>query len=103
MICPQLSGIDLDGKLVKVECLKHECPKYTQVMGSNPNTGQEISEWKCADAWVPLLLIENSMQQHQTGAAVESFRNEMASDNRAVLALAGKAVDRQENEPRLIG
>jgi hypothetical protein len=34
-------------------------------------------------AWLPMLLIENSMQQRSTSAAVESFRNEMASANQA--------------------
>jgi hypothetical protein len=32
-------------------------------------------------AWLPMLLIENSQQQRQTGAAVESFRNEMVKAN----------------------
>jgi len=30
---------------------------------------------------MPLLLIENSQMQRQTGAAVESFRNEMVRAN----------------------
>lgn len=33
--------------------------------------------------WIPILLIENSQQQRQTGAAVESFRNEMTKSNEA--------------------
>lgn len=32
-------------------------------------------------AWLPVLMIENSQQQRQTGAAVESFRNEMVRAN----------------------
>ncbi|MGO4836635.1 hypothetical protein AB4144_30755, partial [Rhizobiaceae sp. 2RAB30] len=38
-------------------------------------------EWNCTIAFLPLLLIENSGQQRQTGAAVESFRNEMVKAN----------------------
>jgi hypothetical protein len=30
---------------------------------------------------MPVLMIENSQQQRQTGAAVESFRNEMVKAN----------------------
>jgi hypothetical protein len=30
---------------------------------------------------MPILMIENSQQQRQTGAAVESFRNEMVKSN----------------------
>jgi hypothetical protein len=32
-------------------------------------------------AWMPMLTIENSQQQRQTGAAIESFRNEMVKAN----------------------
>jgi hypothetical protein len=47
-------------------------------------------------AWfikVPIMMIENSQMQRQTGAAVESFRNEMVKSNevgqRVLLAAAG--------------
>ena len=42
----------------------------------NPNTGEEVDDWSCAVTWLPSLMIENSQQQRQTGAAIESFRNE---------------------------
>ena len=45
------------------------------------NTGNQVDEYQCAIAWMPMLLIENSGQQRQTGAAVESFRNEMVKSN----------------------
>lgn len=63
--------------LLKKECVSLQCAWFTQVRGTNPNTGQEVDEWACAMAWLPVLLIENSQQQRQTGAAVESFRNEV--------------------------
>ena len=56
-----------------------------QVRGTNPNTGQEVDEWDCSIKWLPMLLIENSQQQRQTGAAVESFRNEMVKANVSML------------------
>ena len=62
-------------------CKELECAWFTQVRGTNPNTGKEVDEWACAIAWLPMLLIENSQQQRQTGAAVESFRNEMVKAN----------------------
>jgi hypothetical protein len=67
--------------LVKEDCLGLKCNWFTQVRGMNPNTGKEVDEWACAVAWLPMLLIENSQQQRQTGAAVESFRNEMVKSN----------------------
>lgn len=79
--------------LIKDECVGIKCSWMTQVRGMNPNTGAEIDEWHCAIAWMPVLMIENSQQQRQTGAAVESFRNEMVKANevsqQVLLAAAG--------------
>lgn len=60
---------------------KGQCRLWMQIIGTNPNTGEPINRWDCADAWMPLLLIENSQMQRQTGAAVESFRNEVVRLN----------------------
>lgn len=49
--------------------------------GRNPNTGEDIDEWGCSITWLPLLLVENAQMSRQTGAAVESFRNEMVKAN----------------------
>jgi hypothetical protein len=67
--------------LIKKDCIGLQCSWFTQVRGTNPNTGKEIDNWSCAVTWLPVLLIENSQQQRQTGAAVESFRNEMSKNN----------------------
>jgi len=67
--------------LIKEDCCQLKCAFFTQVRGNNPNTGEEVDEWACAIAWMPVLMIENSQQQRQTGAAVESFRNEMVKNN----------------------
>ncbi len=61
------------------------CPMWQHIRGRNPNTGEEFDKWDCALALMPVLTIENSMQQRQTGAAVESFRNEMVRLNRVGL------------------
>ena len=62
--------------LIKKDCIGLKCSWYTQMRGKNPNTGEDIDEWGCAVTWLPLLLVENAQQSRQTGAAVESFRNE---------------------------
>lgn len=62
-------------------CKQLECAWFMKIRGTNPNTGQDVDEWGCSIAWMPILLIENSQQQRQTGAAVESFRNEMIKAN----------------------
>lgn len=59
----------------------HRCAWYIEVHGTNPNTGDVVKDWACSMAWMPMLMIENSQQQRSTGAAVESFRNEMVKAN----------------------
>ena len=72
----------------------HRCAWFIKLAGNNPSTGESVDEQGCAMSWVPILLIENSKQQRSTGAAVESFRNEMASASEAshrILAFAAGA------------
>ena len=61
----------------------HRCAWYTTLAGTNPNTGDKVDEKGCAMAWLPMLMIENSMQQRSTSAAVESFRNETMQANQS--------------------
>ena len=70
-----------DCPLWKAPCKEHQCRWYIQVQGHNPNTGEQFNKWDCAISWLPILLIENSKMQRETGAAVESFRNEMVVAN----------------------
>lgn len=73
--------------LVKGPCKKLECLWFIKLQGTNPQTGQAVDEYNCAVAWLPMLLIENAQMSKQTGAAVESFRNEMSTQN-GVLGVA---------------
>ena len=50
-------------------------------MGKNPNTGEDINRFDCVVTWLPMLLIEGAQQTRQSGAAIESFRNEMVRLN----------------------
>lgn len=82
--------------LIKKDCVETKCSWFTQVRGHNPNTGEEVDEWGCAITWLPMLTIENSQQQRQTGAAVESFRNEMVKAqqaSQAVLLTTARLID----------
>lgn len=76
MMCP------LWRKPMKQVC--HKCEWWTQVRGKHPQSEEIIDQWGCAIAWMPVLMIENSQQQRHTGAAVESFRNEMVRANEVV-------------------
>jgi hypothetical protein len=55
----------------------HTCPMWTQLRGRNPNTGEEVDQWNCSLATLPMLLVENAQQARAAGAATESFRNEV--------------------------
>jgi hypothetical protein len=81
---------------VDVSKVCHKCPWWTQIRGTNPNSGEPVDRWQCAIAWLPMLLIENTQMQHQTGAAVESFRNGMVA---GVIEAVGQAA---ENAGRLL-
>jgi hypothetical protein len=74
-------------------CRQLECAWFMKIVGKNPNTGADIEDWGCSMAWLPIMMIENSQQQRSTGAAVESFRNEMVKANevgqKVLLAAAG--------------
>jgi hypothetical protein len=67
--------------LIKKDCIGLKCAWFTRVQGVDKNTGKEVDEYQCAIAWMPMLLVENSGTQRETGAAVESFRNEMVKAN----------------------
>ena len=67
--------------LIKKDCVGLTCVWYTRVQGYDVNSGNQVDNYECAISWLPMLLIENSGQQRQTGAAVESFRNEMVKAN----------------------
>ncbi len=70
-----------DCPLWKAPCKEHACRWYIQVQGMHPQTGEQFNRWDCAISWLPVLLVENSKMQRETGAAVESFRNEMVVAN----------------------
>jgi hypothetical protein len=72
-----------------VSTVCHKCEFYTHVRGKNPQSEETVDRYACAIAWLPTLMIENSQMQRQTGAAVESFRNEVVdAANRSMAARA---------------
>lgn len=77
-------------------CRQMDCAWFIQVRGTNPNSGKEVDEWACSMAWMPILMIENSQQQRSTGAAVETFRNEMVKANQTNTAVLLKSIDVQK-------
>ena len=67
------------------DCMEHKCDWYINVLGTHPQSGETINRWGCSMSFLPMLMIENSQQQRSTGAAIESFRNEMVKGNQDLL------------------
>jgi hypothetical protein len=92
---------DPDGKcpLLNKKCIKHQCIWFNMLQGKHPQSGQNVQEWGCSIAWIPLLLVENTGKQVQTNAAVESFRNEMVKANMVTLALVNEQSKKEKEDP----
>jgi hypothetical protein len=67
--------------LIKKDCVQLQCAWFTQLRGTHPQTGQEIDEWMCAIASMPMLQIEVAKQARSGAAATESFRNEVVKES----------------------
>lgn len=57
------------------------CGWFTKMAGQD-ETGKDIEEWRCAMAWMPLLMLEASKTNRGQTAALESFRNDMVDGQR---------------------
>jgi hypothetical protein len=88
--------------LIKKDCVGLTCAWYTRVQGYDMNSGSQVDSYECAISWLPMLLIENSGQQRQTGAAVESFRNEMVKANEVNTKLILAAASGETQQPKLL-
>ena len=55
-----------------VQC---KCQLWMQLNGMNPQTGEQIAKWGCADSFLPLLTIELIRKTDEVGGSVDSFRN----------------------------
>ena len=80
-----------DGKI-------HRCMWYTKVVGKNPQTEEQIDEWKCAIAWMPILQIETSQTNRGQTHALQSFRNETVKRQTVFNALVEQRNNLLENK-----
>lgn len=70
-------------------CIGAACHMWTHIRGAHPQTGAELDMFDCSIKWIPILLLENSKESRQTGAAIESFRNEMVRGQQEFTQLFG--------------
>lgn len=59
----------------KTPCLEHGCTHYIQLLGSDPQTGEDKNQFICADLAQITIALEANKEIRQLAAAVESFRN----------------------------
>lgn len=67
--------------IMGVPCIKSKCEWHLGLRGVNPQTGAQIDNDGCSVPWIAMLMIENTQEQRSTGAAIESFRNEVVKQN----------------------
>ena len=105
ILCPHMSvaGINNgqcveDGVMANGEIVA--CRFWVHVWGKDPQTNEDIKRGDCANVWMPVLLIENSKVNRETGAAVESLRNEQVRNAQgiagALLNVAEKVAEQAE-------
>jgi hypothetical protein len=90
-----------DCPLWKGPCRENKCRWYVQVLGHSPNTGEQINKAGCAVEFLPMLLIENAQQSRQTGASVDSFKNEMVRMNGIAAVQHALMTSGTDDAPRL--
>lgn len=96
VICPLMAGQECVGEGAirtvegKPEMVK--CRFWVHVLGRDPQTGADVDNADCAFCWTPVLLIENSKVNRETGAAVESLRNEASTAQQLSQSLMGGIV-----------
>ena len=99
LICP------LHKKSMEEVC--HTCPLWVQIRGTDPQTGETIAEeWNCSLAWLPTLLVENSMQTRQGAASsdkvateINKFHSNMVSmNNHTAAALDSKLIEGSDGQ-----
>ena len=61
---------------------KHRCAKFTYLSGQDPQSQKEYTiEGKCADEWMPILLVLQAQTNRGQTEALNSFRNEVVKTN----------------------
>lgn len=88
--------------MLKEPCIEHGCAWYKHILGLHPQTGAELDHFECAVTLQNELLIENGRQQRQTGAAVESLRNEVAKHGVRQVLLKAEELIQASDKAKII-
>lgn len=80
MLCPMMQSECVKDGAIRNGVLVG-CKFWVQIQGKHPQSGETLNHHDCAITWMPILVIENSKTNRETGAAVESFRNQVMDAN----------------------
>lgn len=87
----------------------HRCGWYTKVVGKDPQSESSFDEWRCAMAWLPVLLVNVAATNQGQTQAICSFRDEMIdrqipADSIAMLlsALTASIIERRALSERVL-
>lgn len=86
--------------LIKDPCRQLGCNWFIKLRGLDPNTGEEIDDYRCTMAFLPLMMLETASQTRQVGASIDKLRSDV--DKRARDAALGIARAHSIPEPKLI-
>ncbi len=84
LTCP-LGSVCEEAKAGKL----HRCRWFVKLRGKDPQSEEQFDERRCSMEWLPLLQVEHSLFERQTGAAVESLRNNVVKVGEKIVHFAG--------------
>lgn len=71
--------------------LERDCPKWVMFQGVQPNTGEAVAEWACADRWQPFLQADGNRRLVGVQSAVETRGDAVHEQQARVATLIERA------------
>lgn len=78
----------------------YRCRWFVKLRGKDPQSENELDEFRCSMEWAPLLAVEHSLFERQTGAAVESMRNEAGAGVQMLVTAVAQAAELKKLEDK---
>lgn len=72
----------------------YRCHWFVKLKGKDPQSEEIFDEFRCSLSWLPILSVEHSLFERQTGAAVEGLRN--------VISEGVHSIGDQKQKPKLL-
>jgi hypothetical protein len=74
-----------DGKI-------YRCPWYTKLQGKDPLSDKIFDEWKCAIAWLPIIMLENAQTNRGQTEVLSAMREESLNRQNAAISAIMKGL-----------